>query len=302
MKRSIQNLLRSFGYEMHRVKRKGKGRPPLDLETFVPLGPMYGRAKWHVVKTAIQDEAILARFAAGQPLPPGFGVGIDERCVEFPWLLSRLPVESVRLLDAGSALNFEQVLFHPRLTGKDIHILTLEPEDNCYWKQKISYLFADLRDIPTRSGWYDTVICLSTLEHIGMDNRWFTGGRAGVEDKPTSFREAAAELRRVVRPGGKILFSVPYGRYQHLGFQQQFDAALLKTLLDAFGPCQAVTATYYQYTRAGWQLATAEACADAEYVGWVAEICRTGVWPNPIPVEPDRACAAHAVACVELTL
>jgi len=300
LKHLIQKVLRSIGYEMHKVRRR-RPRPPLDLTNFVPLGPLYGHAKWHVIKSALYDPNLLSRFASRLPLPAGFGAGIDERCIEFPWVVSHLPAGAVRLLDAGSAMNFEQVLDHPCWTGKDLHILTLEPEEYCFWKRKISYLFGDLRDIPVRSHWYDAAICVSTIEHIGMDNRWFTQGKATAENDPIAFRRVAAELRRVVRPGGTILVTVPYGRYQHLGFQQQFDAALLAKLIEAFGPAS-VNATYYRYSRDGWQLATPEACADAEYVDWVAEICRTGVWPDPLPVEPDRACTARAVACVELCL
>ena len=39
----------------------------------------------------LADAQLLADFAAERPLPPGFGHGFDERIVEFPWLVARLP-------------------------------------------------------------------------------------------------------------------------------------------------------------------------------------------------------------------
>lgn len=41
---------------------------------------------WRIVR----DEALLADFAARRPLPAGHGSGLDERCVEYPWVLSAL--------------------------------------------------------------------------------------------------------------------------------------------------------------------------------------------------------------------
>ena len=37
----------------------------------------------------------------------------------------------------------------------------------------ISYVYCDLRDLPLRDAFYDTVISLSTLEHVGMDDEHY---------------------------------------------------------------------------------------------------------------------------------
>jgi hypothetical protein len=44
---------------------------------------------------------------------PRYGERLDERIVEYPWLFSRIPAGTGRLLDAGSVLNFEYLHFHP---------------------------------------------------------------------------------------------------------------------------------------------------------------------------------------------
>src|SRR6202521_3837783 len=70
-------------------------------------------------------------------LPPGYGFRLDERIVEYPWLFSRLPAEPGALLDAGSVLNFDYLLDHALLQNKKLHICTLAPESECFWKRGI---------------------------------------------------------------------------------------------------------------------------------------------------------------------
>jgi len=51
----------------------------------------------------------------------------------------------------------------------------------------------------------ESVSCLHVAEHIGL-------GRYGDPLDPLGTRKAAAELERVVAPGGQLLFSLPVGR------------------------------------------------------------------------------------------
>src|SRR5437879_7694562 len=106
--------------------------------------------KEQLLRRTLRDGNLIDRFRDKRSLPPEFGVGIDERCVEYPWLISRLPVASGRLLDAGSTLNFALLLDLPALQNKMVHILTLAPERECFWQRGVSYIFHDVRDIPIR--------------------------------------------------------------------------------------------------------------------------------------------------------
>src|SRR4051812_49202949 len=130
----------------------------------------------------------MERFRRSEPLPAGYGAGLDERCVEYPWCLSRLRESDVRVLDAGSVLNIGYILDQPAVARTKKHILTLAPEGDAYWHRGISYLYEDLRDIPTRDAFYDCVVCLSTLEHVGMDNHDYTGSFDVSEERPDDFK------------------------------------------------------------------------------------------------------------------
>ena len=137
-------------------------------------------------------------FPEGE-LPPGFGFRLDERIVEYPWLFSRLPACLGVLLDAGSVLNFDFVLAHPALAGKKLHICTLAAENECFWRNGISYLFEDLRRLPYRDGWFDWIISLSTLEHVGMDNSLLYAAGEGEKNGGLSGRRPGTSPRAQTR-------------------------------------------------------------------------------------------------------
>ena len=167
-----------------------------------------------------------------------------------------------------------------------------------FWQKGISYLFHDVRDIPIRDAYYDTIACLSTLEHIGCDNALYTGDEAHRECKPEDFVLAMQELCRVLKLGGRLFLTVPFGIYRHFGTRQQFDQKLLARAIEAFGKESLLSVTFYRYTAEGWNVADAADCAECEYVEWIART--RDQWPDPLPVEPDLAAAARAVACVRL--
>jgi SAM-dependent methyltransferase len=145
---------------------------------------------------------------------------------------------------------------------------------------------------------YDAVACISTLEHVGCDNFAYTQKSVYVENQPDEFVVVMRELHRVLRPGGVLLLTVPFGVHRLFPGFQQFDAATLDCALEAFGPAQ-IDASYYRYHADGWQVASREQCATCEYVDWITQ--PRSAWPSPIRVEPDGAAAARAVACVRIT-
>lgn len=266
----------------------------------IPWSPGYIFYHSELMNRVLADKSLLERFRRAEPLPDSYGVGIDERCIEYPWLLAQLPASAQCLLDAGSTLNHEFVLDHPALNNKKLHILTLAPEGYCFWLKGVSYLYDDLRDIPIRNDYYDAIICLSTLEHIGCDNTLYTRDERDRENRPDDFVLAVKELRRVLKPGGLLFLSVPFGAYRHLGTAQQFDRSLLSHAIDAFGTAREVVEAFYRYTADGWQLSTAADCAECEYVEWITKLEQHQQLPDPVPIEPDLAAAARAVACVRL--
>jgi SAM-dependent methyltransferase len=260
----------------------------------------YQDAKFKFINATLADLTTMLIFKSGSKLPQGFGVSFDERCVEYAWTFSHLePEVSESVLDAGSALNHASIVEEPVLRNKALHILTLAPEGNCFWSRGISYIYADLRSIPVRDAFYDTVICISTLEHVGCDNSKITGKEAHRAQGPDDYLTAIREMRRVLRPGGTLFLTVPFGVRRHFGTFRQFDEPLLSTVIEAFGP-HCLVQNFYKYSADGWNTATASDCSACEYVDWVATVWQGRPWPELKPIEPDGAAAARAVACLLL--
>ena len=299
LKDLVNRAFRQAGFVLHRIPTVPDQESAYLRAGRIPWGPGYDHARFGFVRRAVDDPTLLEVFRTRGNLPAGYGEGIDERCVEFPWLVSQLDHGPGRVLDAGSALNYAFALDHPTIRPKQVHIMTLAPEPNCFWNKGVSYLFGDLRDIPMRDAHYDIIVCLSTLEHIGSDNTLFTNKDDAREDRPNDFIQVMREFRRVLKVGGTLWLTVPFGKYRHYGAFQQFDQSLLSTAIGAFGRAD-ISETFYRYGTDGWTIADAEECGASSYVEWVAKVWAGSPWPQSLPVEPDRAAAARAVACVRL--
>jgi SAM-dependent methyltransferase len=250
----------------------------------------YSSHRWYGHYKELMLKRALKQPFSSEHLPPGYGRWLDERFIEYPWMLSRLPEGTADLLDAGSTLNHSFILSQSRLRNKKITIITLAPESQCFWKEGISYVFGDLRYTYFRDESFDVVACLSVLEHVGLDNRMYDPRRPSAERDPDAYLSAVAELRRVLKTGGTCLITIPFGKYQLRTWLQVFDAVMLERIVRTFVPSKHYI-EYYRYTEEQqWQKCTRDEAADAPYFDMHSD--------EPWPRCPA---GAGAVACIDLT-
>jgi len=258
----------------------------------------YSEYRDQYLRRVIGDLDILTVFEKGGELPEGYAFRLDARMVEIPWVLSRVANKDGRLLDAGSALNYEFVLNSPALANKKVTILTLAPEGDAYWRLGVSYMFGDLRKLDFRDDLFDAIACISTIEHVGMDNSMYAGesdiARRG---DPTEFLSAVDELRRVLKPGGAFFVSFPFGRYENHGWFQQFDSELVDTLVERFRPAKIIE-NIFRYQPDGWQRSDRATCRDCEFF----DVHKSKYFDPQSTVEypPDFPAGERALACLEL--
>ncbi len=222
--------------------------------------------------------------------PRRYGFRLDERVVEYPWFFSRLQPGPGKLLDAGSVLNFDYILEHPRLSEKQVFISTLAPELRSYTRRGYSYVFEDLRESCFRDDYFDAIVSLSTIEHIGLDNTLlYTSDASKNERRTDDYLKAISEYRRMLQPGGMLYLSFPFGKRAVCGWYQVFDAAAVDELVAAFAPGEHKR-WYFRYGSDSWSPATAAECADAN----TFDIHRTNQY------EPDYLAFSRAICCLEL--
>jgi SAM-dependent methyltransferase len=238
----------------------------------VPWSQGYHEYKWKFIAGTLADESLCRAISAGE-VPKGHGAGLDERVVEYPWAFPHLLDSRGPVLDGGSVLNFEAFVKHPAIDPSRLTIAGLAVEKQCHYSVGVSYQICDLRRLPFRDGWFGLTLCLSTLEHIGMNNEIYghddetapaaAPSGAGPEIVSGGHLEAVAELVRVTRPDGTIVVSLPVGVHEDHGFFQQFDRPMIDALVAALGTFGEVKESFFRYRDGGWTSATWEECQDS---------------------------------------
>jgi len=223
--------------------------------------------------------------------------GLDERIVEYPWALHRLAAHhrpNDPILDAGSVMNHRRILLHCRRAGlHPLSVVTLKYEGFAQVSDEVRYEFADLRRLPYRDGWFGAVVCLSTLEHVGMDNAMYGDSSGRNVDPSRETDEAMREIRRVTRTGGAMLLSVPFGASENRGWLRLFDAGELQRLTAAPG-WRVQDTRIVRATREGWRVCSMAEAATSGY-NEPRSTRRASV-----RTAPEWVSAAEAVALVEL--
>jgi 2-polyprenyl-3-methyl-5-hydroxy-6-metoxy-1,4-benzoquinol methylase len=222
-----------------------------------------------------------------------FGRLLDERIVEYPWLFSKLHNFSGRLLDAGSVLNFDYLLSALEIDNKSIFISTLAPEKKAFWQLGVSYVYEDMRNSCFKDGYFDCIVCLSVIEHVGMDNtKLYTSDQSKMEKTNDSYLLFISELRRMLKPGGRVYLSMPFGHHQSYGWLQVFDESMVNRIVTEFRPTGEVIKHYFRYHNNGWSKSDSLSASQCRYFDYH---CQTQKISN------IKAIAAESVVLLELT-
>ena len=209
-----------------------------------------------------EAQAVLAQalvcLADGRPEPitGASTASWSERCVEVPWVAGHL-TNAKRLLDVGFSMappEWMGVLLAVQdrqtdLTGIDIvdpqRVRTRYPAEYVDQVLATPVRVESILDAEPTDGTFDTITCVSTLEHIGFDvatppdttdTAYVRAQRAedavATRDPQTdqAFLDAAA---RLLSAGGSLLLSVPAGKGEAILHQ---DSLGLFTYQFEYGP------------------------------------------------------------------
>ena len=192
----------------------------------------------------------------------GIWQGYSARCVELPWLMHQLRGISHRnILDIGfslAALDYLRILLDLRkeegvaLQAIDIvdpkRVFERYPEEWHHEIRQVPVIVEDIRTARLPIDQFDTVLCISMIEHIGYDKA------AGMDSKSAFVRTAKpedvnlvrsdrveeivlAQIRKALKRGGHLLLTVPAGKG---------GVVLLKDSLGLY-------CAQFEYNRESWQ-------------------------------------------------
>jgi SAM-dependent methyltransferase len=259
----------------------------------------YTQYKLRYLRKILQDESRMALFRDSKQLPIGHGVRLDARVVEIPWVLSRLHETAETVLDAGSSLNYFEVLSSLRLSQRELIVLTMAPERRCYWRMGVSYVFGDLRNLLFKAECFDAIACISTIEHVGMDNSLYAGAtEVAARGRADEFLQAVRQMKRVLKKGKHLYITFPFGRWEDHGWFQQFDSDLTDKLINEFEPAT-LTEAVFRYDADGWKLSERQKCAECRFFD-----VRTSKYfdsKSTLDFPPHFPAGEGAVMCLELT-
>lgn len=162
-------------------------------------------------------------YFAKQPLRP------TDRYVEYYFAINNLPRLPARVLDVGCSGSFFPLLLAGMgyssygIDVREYAILNKLKFDNFIFTK------GDMKKTNFTDNFFDCITAISTVEHIGVS------GRYGVEEDAGGDKIAMKEMKRVLKPGGVILLTIPFGRGKIIRpYNRIYDSTLMNRLVEGF--------------------------------------------------------------------
>lgn len=203
-------------------------------------------------------------FPRSVAIPTKYGRGMTERVVEL--FLARLMYRAGRnILDVGYANSTDAHLRMLKSLPEPVNItgIDLVPSSESVGRLYKHTVVGSITNTEYKNDTFDLIWCISALEHFGMNNSVYTS-QFTLDTNMDA--KALEEMMRILRIGGTLFISVPYGRFENHGWFRNYDKTHWQTLLEVARPTSRVDELYFRYSDAdGWRTAFPEELAGTGY-------------------------------------
>ncbi|MBX3234843.1 MAG: class I SAM-dependent methyltransferase [Nitrospiraceae bacterium] len=179
------------------------------------------------------------------------GMVTTERVVEYPFVFQHLSGVTGPILDLGCC--------HSRLpialASRGYQVVGMDFNPYPYAHPGLRSIRGDIMQIPFADRTFSAVLAVSVIEHIGI-------GHYGEPEANVGDQVAVQEVARILKPGGKALISVPYGRRLTNDWMRVYDQARLRKLIAPLS----IERIEYAVSRAGLWMPSTE--VDAAAIDW----------------------------------
>jgi SAM-dependent methyltransferase len=151
-----------------------------------------------------------------------------DRDLEYSWVAAKLPPPPGRVLDFGCGHSW-MGLFAAR-KGFEVTAIDRVPIHWPYQYPNLQFLQGDLFGISAPKDYFDVIINCSSIEHVGLANRYDIS-----QARENGDLEAMALLRSALKPEGKMILTIPVGQDTvYPGLHRVYGRERLLLLLDGW--------------------------------------------------------------------
>jgi len=144
-----------------------------------------------------------------------------ERVVEYPFVFENLKQIRGPVLDVGCC--------HSRLpialASRGYHVVGLDFQSYLFRHPSLQAIRGDLTALPFTRSSFDAVVAVSVIEHIGI-------GHYGDPETATGDRQAVRQLAQVLKRGGRLILTVPFGVSLTNDWMRVYDSRRLADLCE----------------------------------------------------------------------
>ena len=204
---------------------------------------------------------------------------IGDRSVEYPWVYQRVrDLSGCIILDVGAK---EGLAITDILVQRNAVYAIDQNVSTSYKKGKISIIRGDIRSPGFDREFFDAVVAVSVLEHIGIPGRY----NITQLDEDGDLK-AMEEIWHILKPGGRCIITVPYGCGRSLPLNRLYDAMRIRQLCCNFEITECQYFKFHEEYQLWLEVSEDVAAAtDWDTEPWYAIVCL--VLLKAVEITPD---------------